>query len=179
MPLIRTHPTKPLVAVVTSDDLLGCHTHYWRGRTVPCEVQGCKPCEDGMPFRWHAWLTALTEPQRTHIIFEITAQAAENFVTYRKANGTLRGCRFRASRPAKTPNGRVRIECRPQDLSKISLPEAPNLVKCMSIIWNIALVDVDVADMLKEVPHVHVDDRNKPMFVPSNGTAAKQTHAPK
>ena len=40
-PLLRTPPNKPLIAIITSADLIGCYTHYYKGRTVPCEGDNC------------------------------------------------------------------------------------------------------------------------------------------
>lgn len=45
-PIIRTPIGKPIAAIVTSLNLVGCYTHYWKGRTVPCEGSGCRLCAD-------------------------------------------------------------------------------------------------------------------------------------
>ena len=37
--LKRTPTSAPLIAIITSTDLLVCDTHYWHGRTTPCERQ--------------------------------------------------------------------------------------------------------------------------------------------
>lgn len=166
--LKRTPAKGTLKAIVTSSDLIGCHTHFFHGRTMPCDVDDCKACQSGMPFRWHAWLSAFTSRVNQHILFEMTAQAAEHFVQYRKVHGTLRGCLFEALRPSGRPNGRVMIHTRPADLSGINLPKEPNLISALSIIWNIALVDVDVAGILKDIPRMHVNDRESQLFTPTN-----------
>lgn len=175
--LVRTPPIGSLRAIVTSSDMIGCHTHFWHGRTMPCEVENCKPCQEGMPFRWHAWLSALTAKVKQHVLFEVTAQAAEHFVQYREANGTLRGCLFEASRPSRRPNGRVHISTRPACLSDIRIPDEPNLISALSIIWNIAMVDVDVAGVLKNMPRLHVDDRASEFLKPESGNGRRNNHA--
>lgn len=169
LPLLRTPPVATLRAMATSSDLIGCHTHFYHGRTMPCDVDNCKACKDGMPFRWHAWLSAKMANTHQHFLFEFTAQAAETFVQYREAHGTLRGCIFEAWRPSRRPNGRVHIRTKPGDLSEVTLPDEPNLISCLSIIWNIALVDVDVAGVLKDAPHVHVNDRLAHLYDPADG----------
>ena len=136
-PLRRTPSPGKLLAIATSEDLLGCDTHFYGGHTMPCERPECEACEKGMPFRWHAYLAAVEFANRFHFIFEFTAQAADAFDTYRKAHGTLRGCLFEARRLNGRPNGRVMIQCKPADQSKITLPDPPDVRACMSIIWNL------------------------------------------
>ncbi len=141
--LIRTPQDRPLVAVVTSEDLIGCYTHFWGHRTVPCEQPDCPACIAGMPFRWHAYLTALESKTRRHFLFECTANAAKEFEIYREANGTLRGCLFNALRPKRGRNSKVEITTKPADLTRIVLPEPPNIVKALCTIWQIPSTAVE------------------------------------
>jgi len=76
-----------------------------------------------------------------HFIFELTAQATDQFARYREKHGTLRGCFFEASRANRRPNGRVTIRCRPADLAVLDLPPAPNLKAALCKIWNIPYED--------------------------------------
>lgn len=157
LPLVRTPAGRALTAIATSDDLVGCPTHFWGGRTVPCEIDDCKPCNEGHPWRWHAWLSAYDPRDHRAFVFEVTARVAEIFVAYRDAHGTLRGCKFRAQRRTMAANSRVFLECQPCDLQGQHLPDPPNLIKCLSVIWNIRTPDLDVAGILKSVPRVVVD----------------------
>lgn len=136
-PLKRTPPGGKLVAAVTSEDLLGCDTHFFGGHTVPCERPDCEACSKGMPFRWKGYLSALDNRTALHFIFEFTLQAAEPFKQYRLAHGSLRGCRFEATRLHNKVNGRVIISCRPVDMLKVTLPKTPDIAACMAIIWNL------------------------------------------
>ena len=72
-----------------------------------------------------------------HFLFEVTAQAAEHFVQYREAHGTIRGCKFKATRWRQNPNGRVLIQCKSADLREITIPAAPDLIAVLSILWNL------------------------------------------
>lgn len=177
LPIVRTPHMRNLRAIVTSSDLIGCFTHFWKGRTMPCEGQDCPAHQAGMPFRWHAWLGALLNRDGHHALFEMTAQAAEPFVQYREAHGTLRGCEFDAHRLNNAPNGRVHIVCRLRDCSTIKLPKEPNLIRCLSIIWNIAMPEIDVAGCLKGVPHVHIEDRRDLFTEPIDGNGRKPHNA--
>ncbi len=169
LPLTRTPSTGNLRALITSDDLIGCYTHFWKGRTLPCDVDDCAACAGGMPYRWHAWVSALTSQKRQHILFEMTAQVAEVFAEYKTANGTLRGALFDANRPSRRPNGRVCVQIKSQDLTGITLPTAPDLIKCLSIIWNIATPSFNVADLLKGVNRISVKDESQPIIHQANG----------
>jgi hypothetical protein len=55
------------------------------------------------------------------------------------------------------PNARVYIETKPVDLEKLQLPEAPDLEKVLSIIWNIQLPNISTTGLLKNVPRLQVD----------------------
>ncbi len=133
----RTPARRPLVGIVTSTDLLGTMTHYFKGRTMPCDRPECEACAKGQPYRWHAYMSALDVNTALHFLFEVTAQAAENFVQYREAHLTLRGCKFKATRWRANPNGRVLIQCKPADLHEISIPPSPDLLAVLSILWNL------------------------------------------
>lgn len=139
LPIKRTPAYTKLKAIVTSTDLLGCYTHYWHGRTQPCEAPNCEPCENGMPYRWHAYLAAMETQNALHFIFEVTATGAEPFITYRDAHGTLRGCLFQAERWRQKANGRILIQTKPADLTEIQLPDAPNMVTCLATLWSLPM----------------------------------------
>lgn len=140
--IVRTPTSRPLMAIVTSPDLVGCFTHFWKGRTVPCDAPDCEACRDSMPFRWHAYMSAYIPPTGVHFLFECTAQAAEHFCEFRDNHGSLRGCYFVAKRMNARMNGRIIITCKPADLTSIKLPKPPNLIKVLSILWDFPTDDV-------------------------------------
>jgi len=156
LPLQRTPAARPLTAIVTSDDLLGCYTHFFGGRTVPHEVQNCVACQKGVPYRWHGYVSAVDVSTHLHFLFETTAQAAEAFTQYRKANGKLRGCLFEATRMHRRHNGRVIIRTKPADLGKVPLPDAPDLRVVLSVIWNISTPSIEPSISIKGAPSVQV-----------------------
>jgi len=154
--LVRTPPTKPFVAIVTSEDLIGTNTHFYHGRTLPHLENDCPACHDGFPFRWHAWVSCLTANDHVHCLFECTAKPAQTFVNYRKTHRTLRGCHFRSLRASRTTNGRVTIQTKPADLNAITLPKAPDLIACLSIIWNIPKGNLLVPNRHDDTPAIAV-----------------------
>lgn len=172
LPLLRTPAARPLEAICTSHDLIGCYTHFWHGHTVPCEGPDCQAHAEGIPYRWHAYLSAFRPSDGLHFLFESTAQASENLVLYRKANGTLRGCVFKAARHNMKPNGRVSIRTRPADLSKLHLPKAPNLELVLAVLWNLPSTNVEPSglDPERQIPTVHASSADNPMHSPPPAT---------
>jgi hypothetical protein len=140
--LRRTPANGYVLAIVTSPDLIGCPTHYFQHRTIPCEAEDCAPCKLGVPSRWHGYVSALDTKTSDHFLFECTAMGAEAFTRYRADHGTLRGCHFHASRPAARANGRVLIRTKPADLAQVRLPEPPNVLAVLAQIWGIALSEL-------------------------------------
>ena len=143
-PLRRTPTTKPMVAIITCDDLIGCPTHYFKGRTQPCSAPDCEACREQVSWRWHGYVSALNTASHEHFIFEMTAQATDALVAYREQHGTLRGCLFEARRLHARQNARVILRCKPADLQQTSLPKPPNLEHALSIIWNLPAPEIDL-----------------------------------
>lgn len=143
LPVRRTPTNSALLAIVTSEDLIGCHTHFYQGHTVPCEGTDCPAHRDGIPFRWHAYLSAIETKSNLHFLFECTAQAAEQFVQYREAYKTLRGCFFQAKRWKPRVNSRVIIQTKPCKLDEVILPSPPDLVKVLDILWGLGDKKID------------------------------------
>jgi hypothetical protein len=135
--LRRTPPDRPLTAIITSEEFHVCFTHYWGGRTVPCEKPDCDACNALSPARAHVYVSAFDPRTHEHFLFECTAAAADAFRAWRHTYGTMRGCYFQASRPKRRRNAKVEIITKPCDLTKVSIPKAPNVPYAMSVIWQI------------------------------------------
>jgi len=135
--LIRTPIKGQLQAMVLSDEICGCSTHFWGGRTVPCEAPNCPACDDGSPTRWHGYLVIWLPNDNIKLIWEFTEGVADTLLSYRKANGTLRGCKITASRARAVPNGRVLLKTSTCDLSKFSVPPCPEVEKILLNMWDL------------------------------------------
>lgn len=157
LPIVRTPAARPLKAIVTSDDILGCNTHFWHGHTVPCDGKDCEPCRDSTPFRWHAYCTAFVPNSSLHFLFECTAAAAEQFVKYRHAFGTLRGCMFEAYRWRQKVNGRIILKTERTAMTDLALPPAPDLEKVLAILWQLPEQNVQAGDHTAGGRHVEAD----------------------
>jgi hypothetical protein len=135
--LLRTPADKPLQAVITVEQMIVTETHYWGGRTVPHEPENCPACAQIVPKRVHCYVSAMDIKTHDHFIFECTAHAGVAFEDYHKTYGSLRGCHFFASRPKGAKNSKVVVQTRPADLTKLTLPDPPNLIKALCTIWRV------------------------------------------
>ncbi len=155
--LHRTPPDKPLKGLITSHNLIGCYTHWWGGRTVPCEDSGCEACKNNTPSRWHCYLSICEAGSRDHFIFECTSKAAKPLEEWYAANGTLRGVMLHAHRPKRRRNARVEIILKPFDIGGTILPEPPDLPRAMAVIWQIPGSSVKVEGAVNQTPRIKTD----------------------
>jgi len=154
--IVRTPSPGALIAIVTCSHMVGCPTHFWHGRTLPCQPPDCPACAEGTAWRWHGYVTCLNDKTGEHQLFEMTAQASEEFTTYQQRHNTLRGCKFHATRAGGRTNGRVLIRTRPIDLKLIALPPAPDIIKCLCHLWNIATDNVEESGTLKDAAKLSI-----------------------
>lgn len=155
--LRRTPSDAPLTAIVITPDLIGCFTHYWGGHTLPCEDATCPACAENMPSRWHAYLGCWDPRTHQTFLFECTAKAAIAFEQYRDSFGTLRGCLFNATRPKRRKNARVEIITKPADLSKLTLPPPIDIVRAMSVVWQLPATACRTPSAQHSTPTVRPD----------------------
>lgn len=159
LPLKRCPTVKQVMGIITCDQMLCCPTHYYGGRTIPCTGEDCPAHKDGVPWRWHSYVSAWVPYQKLHILFESTAKASEPFKLYRLAHGTLRGCQYVAKRCTSAANSRVIIETKPADIEQLTLPNEPNVLQALSIIWNIPLSEMEVSGTTKDVARIRLADQ--------------------
>lgn len=163
--LKRTPASAPIHAIITSPDLLICDTHYWHGRTTPCErIQTadsatlddspCQACREKTPWRTHVYCSCYDVKHQDHFLFECTAHAARPLQEYRQANSSLRGCILFATRPKGGPNSQVIIETGTANLTKLFLPEPPNLMLALSVIWRLPLKGLVIEDRRHHSPEL-------------------------
>ncbi|MGV0982798.1 MAG: hypothetical protein ACOYB0_10605 [Polynucleobacter sp.] len=146
----RTPAQGALQAICTCVDLVVCDTHFWGGRTFPCERRqlnedgsetagSCAACGKAVPYRTHVYVSCFDAKTRDHFIFECTAAAAQPLEDYRTATGTLIGCVIHATRPKGGKNSKVFIQTNTVNLSRVQLPAAPDIIKNLCTIWAIPM----------------------------------------
>lgn len=154
--LVRTPAKGQLELLITAEQLLGCYTHFFGGRTVPCTGEPCDACQAGSSMRWHGYVSAVTVKDQEPILFEVTAAAAEQLANYRAKIGTLRGCQCLAARVAARPNARVKLRMKPADLSRVELPKGFNVIAALCHVWGIPATDTSVQTEPKARSSLHV-----------------------
>lgn len=163
--LRRTPTSSPLSAVVTSEDMIVCDTHYWQGRTTPCERicneegktiddSACPACQRKQPWRTHVYVSAIILKTSEHFIYECTANAAKAFEEYRDANKTLRGCAFNASRSKPSPNAKVIILTNTINQARYPLPKPPDIPTALALIWRLPKDSLAIADTEPGSPQI-------------------------
>lgn len=153
--IVRCPASGKLRAAITSETLVGCPTHFFRGHTVPCSGADCSACAEGLPWRWHGYVTIFTSATHFHQLLELTAPPAEALAAYRQTHGTLRGCEIILNRTSPRPNGRVRIQTKPLDLTQMSLPSPPDLRLILATMWNLPDLAQEIRGLLKGHPQFH------------------------
>jgi hypothetical protein len=141
LPLVRTPTKGNLRCLVTCHDLIGCYTHWYAGRTKPCQGDTCKPCLEGAPTRWLSYFSARIADGPAHAIVEIPLLAAQQIKEWLKTRSTLREHVITLTRLSKRPNGRVSASIERYDGKEINLPPSPDLIKCLSVIWQVKLAE--------------------------------------
>lgn len=135
-PIVRTPARGTLRGTITSELLTCAPVHFFRNRTVPHEVDGeCLACQHQLPYRWLAWIAFVETGSTAQAIFEVTATAARALERYLSAHSTVRGARFRASRPAGQRNSRIMLDVREGLPSAPALPKPPDVGQCLVHIW--------------------------------------------
>ena len=135
--LVRTPAYKALHGIILADDLLGTFTHYAKGRTMPCPQKECEHCNEGKPYRWHAYVPVLCLPGKEKVLLEITALAAEQLKEYRSRFCSLRGLEILVLRPSKRPNGRITIQAKASGIPESELPKPPIVERILLHIWGL------------------------------------------
>lgn len=178
--LRRTPTDQPFQGIVTCDQILVTDTHFWGGRTVPCERPDCPACNASVPFRTHVYTSVFLPRSHEHVLFECTANAAKAFKEYRDANNTLRGCYFQADRPKHARNGKVVIVTRPADLTRTPIPLPPDIILALSVIWRLPTAAMREEHRHDGTPILRTDSRiTSPVYnPPDNAGLPPQLLAP-
>jgi hypothetical protein len=160
-PIQRVLPGRALQAVITTVKPLGCLTHWWGSRTVPCTEPACPACNAGSYFRWHMYLSCFDHKTQLHFLLELTASASAPITEYGRVHGTTRGCGIKCYRIPDVPNGRIHIQTTPTDPTRYPIPQQPDLAKLLSRLWNIPLDEIQTPDSKVIIPEIVVTPEQK------------------
>jgi hypothetical protein len=137
-PLWRVSANRTHRVIVLSHDLIGCHTHYFGGRTSPCEIEDCSACLANCARRWHAWLFTKLLDSPAIGILELTAKATGPVDQYFRAHRTLIGAQMTLCRSPKKPNGKVICALQDIGLDQSSLPKVPDVRDILTQMWELS-----------------------------------------
>jgi hypothetical protein len=135
--IVRTKPGPPNAMIVTSHAVLGVYTHYWKGRTKPCDGPACPACEAMMGARWYGYL-AVWHPKSNAIgLLEITPSTTTALDAYEESHGTLRGAKVTTSRANRKINSRLILTIEEGTFSADKIPQPPNVRHQLCKLWEI------------------------------------------
>lgn len=150
---LRRCPTKGFLAVViVSHDLMGRYTHYFAGRTRPCQGNDCEACNKNMRPRWHGYLCAIDLQTNEKIIVEVTSSIASQLGEWFDSHRTLKGSRMKLERRSPKPNGKITCKLAEPAPGTGELPTAPDIRPIMNKIWEVYEARVQPAHKLVPVP---------------------------
>lgn len=133
----RTPQKGAIVARVLSHEFTGARTHYYNGRTQPCNPKDCEACNKNMASRWHGWIFAQDLKTLEVFIFEFPPAAGEALDHKFSQLRTLRGVHFKCHRIGGKANGRVVIQFGEQDQDREALPRVPSMEPILCSIWGL------------------------------------------
>lgn len=134
--LIRVPATTPIMGIVTSADIIGTQTHFWRGRTRPHTQTHCEACEAGNEPRWHGYVSIMGTKTGEHAILELTPTTVKTIEKWIAEHGSIRGATIIASRLGKKINGRILVQLKPTIDQARELPKPIDIPKALLRLWQ-------------------------------------------
>lgn len=134
--LIRVPTGGLLQGIITSEEVLGCPTHWDNFRTQPCDGPDCELCKKGKPSRWQGYISLFNQLNGHQCVVQLTDLAAQQLDQFRRRYGHIRGLLAAFSRVAKRPNARIQVETRELPTPVPNLPGAVDIKAYMAMIWQ-------------------------------------------
>lgn len=136
--LVRTPHTKPIKAIITSNKIIACPTHYHARRTIPCKGPGvCDLCAAGQKWRLHAYLSIINLDNLAHQIIEFPARQYDALAQWYRRLGTVRGLYIEACRPNARPNGPIQLTIKRPATEPPTLPDPLPIEWILCKIWGV------------------------------------------
>lgn len=136
--LYRVKGTERLKVVCLSAELIGRHTHYWGGRSVPCTRPAeCVPCSRGNRATWHSWFAGVDLAGHNPRIIELTRPPIIVFREYFSEVGTLRCSAWEVHRSPQKDTGKMYARCIKNPLLAEHTMAAPSVALHLCRIWGI------------------------------------------
>lgn len=139
--IVRAPAKGSFDCVCLSEMAVGKFTHWWCGRTQPCDGPECAKCLQGSPRRWHSWVAVYTQRSSRTFILEVPPGPAKFLGDFRSKHLTLRGASLAVSRNNGKANGKVRIGVARSGIDSLLLPVCPDVVAMLERMWSSRLGD--------------------------------------
>ena len=154
--LIRVPASGIPLRVILSHDVLGCDTHYAKGRTRPCPGENCEQCEKGEAPRWRGYLMVATKDLEEIQVLEVTPAVMPKLDAHFREHRSLRGAGINLERKNGKANGELwcRIAAKPKQAP--ALPKAPRLENFLNAMWG--LKQKAGTDKATEPPRIYPAD---------------------
>lgn len=135
--LMRVKPGRPIRGICASPHLLGCWTHWFGGRTIPCNPPDCPACAQSASRRWHAYIHLYSPTTHHSAILELTSLAARELEAYVEQHHTLRGALLDVQRSNHRPNSTIILTATPADLQRFNLPPPLDIPAALERMWEV------------------------------------------
>jgi hypothetical protein len=122
--------------VILSPSQFGGDSHYYGGRTIPCEGRECPYCAVHSKRIWKGYLAVWDAKHRTTGIIEFTKPCLETIRTYKAAHGTLRTHSIELHRAGKKINGSLSVILAPTAWADADIPPPPDVIAILTRMWN-------------------------------------------
>jgi len=151
IPITRCPPKGIGPLIILSSDVIGCHLHYWRGRSTPCQGENCEACADGQIPRWRGYLIVMNPKGDEKIMMEITAAAVPPIDVYFSEHGTLRNALLYLKRVGMKPNGKLLSKIETSARTLASLPAEPNLSNLLLRMWGMNTAEKNSPEIQRKI----------------------------
>lgn len=134
--LVRVPAKLMLAGFITTNDLLGCLTHWNGRRTVPCQGLDCDDETHKRPTRWHAYTGLWIDKTNEHVILELPSGAAEKLQAAKNGRPSIRGLQIQCFRPKHEAHAAVTVRLIDSPAIPKNLPEEPDLRTMLTSMWG-------------------------------------------
>lgn len=134
--LMRVPAKGNLLGIITSEEVIGCYTHWDKSRTQPCPDKTCTKCHEGIPRRWQAWISLVSQVTDRQIVVQVSPLAHQALDEARAKYGYLRGLLCQLSRQAPRENARIIVDTRQLPKPPDGLPPPVDIQRYMENIWQ-------------------------------------------
>lgn len=136
--LIRTPRGGKLQGIFLSTEAVGVWTHYYGGRTQPCQQEECEICAHQVTRRHHVYAAIWSPETQKSVLLEMTENAGEELLNRAEQKQSIRGLKFKTHRVNMKPNAPVTLVVMEDASALYQLPPEPDVVEALLIIWHLA-----------------------------------------